>query len=86
LFIKDKVASRAPCQGQRLKAKLARRKRKRLESGPGLAKRQRGTLGLKLEGSKSSAAKDKDKDNKPASDLLLIYNSVRGYCFAINKL
>jgi hypothetical protein len=86
LFIKDKIASCAPCQGQHLKAELARRKKKRLESGPRPAKRQRGALGPRLEGSESSAAEDEDKDDKPASDLLLMYNSVRGYCFVINKL
>jgi hypothetical protein len=89
LFIKDKVASYAPHKGQRLKAEQARRRRKRkgLELGPRPAKHQRGALGPRSEGGESSAEDkdrdrdrdrdgDKDKDDKPASDLLLMYNSV----------
>jgi hypothetical protein len=97
LFIKDEVASCAPRKGQRLKAEQARRKRKGPESGPesglGPAKRQRQALGTRLRGSRRSIENnddDEDDDNnnndKPTSDLLLIYNSVRGYCSAINEL
>ena len=88
LFIKDEVASRAPRKGPRLKAEQARRKTKRQGPGPGPAKRQRGALGPRPEGSESSGAEDEDedKDDEPALDLLLMYNSVRGYCSAINEL
>jgi hypothetical protein len=90
LFIKGEVASRAPRKGQRLKAEQARRKRKGPESGLGPAKRQRQALGTRLEGSRRSIENDDDDDDddndKPTSDLLLIYNSVQGYCSAINEL
>jgi hypothetical protein len=99
LFIKDEVASYTPYKGQRLKAEQARRKRKRLEPGPRPVKRRRGALSPKLEGSRSSTEDDgegegegegEDSDNnsngEPASDLLLIYNSIRSYCSVINKL
>jgi hypothetical protein len=64
---------------------------KRLELGPRLAKRQQGAFGPRPEGGESSAEdedgdKDKDEDDEPASDLLLMYNSVQGYCSAINEL
>ncbi|KAH9205792.1 hypothetical protein DL95DRAFT_245681, partial [Leptodontidium sp. 2 PMI_412] len=88
LFIKDEVASRAPRKGQRLKAEQAKRKRERerererLGPGPGSrpAKRRRGALSPRLEGSASSTEDDEGvEDDEPASDLLLLYNSVRGY-------
>jgi hypothetical protein len=94
LFIKDEVASRAPRKGQRLKAEQAR-KRKGPAPGPRPAKRRRGALSLGLEGRGSGTEDDSEggsngnsdgDDGGPASDLLLMYNSVRGYCSAINEL
>jgi hypothetical protein len=73
------VASRPPRKGQRLKNKQANRKRKKAESclglGPGPASRSGGT-----------SSEDEDDDDEAGSSLMLIYNSVRGYCSAINKL
>jgi hypothetical protein len=86
LFIKDEVASRAPRKGQRLKAELAKRKRERPGPGSRPAKRRRAALSLGLEGSASSTEDDEGEEDEPASDLLLLYNSVRGYCSAINEL
>src|SRR5258708_20720464 len=82
LFIKDQVASRPPRKGQRLKNEQANRKRKGAESRPGPAKRQRGLQGaVPASGGSSSGSEDEDE---PGSSLMLMYNSVRGYCSPIN--
>ena len=86
MFIKDEVASRAPRKGQRLKAELAKRKRERPGPGSRPAKRRRAALSLGLEGSASSIEDDEGEEDEPALDLLLLYNSIRGYCSAINEL
>jgi hypothetical protein len=88
LFIKDEVASRPPHKGQRLKNKQANRKRKRAESRLGLAKCQRGLRGAApASGSSSSTSTSDSKDEDEAgSSLMLMYNSVQGYCSAINEL
>lgn len=88
LFIKDQVASRPPRKGQRLKAEQASRKRKREQSCSRPAKCRRGVQGIvpaSGTGSGSSSG-DEDEDEEAASSLMLMYNTVRGYCSAINEL
>jgi hypothetical protein len=91
LFIKDQVASRPPRKGQRLKNEQANRKRKKAESclglGPGPAKRQRGLQdAVPASRSGGTGSEDEDDDDEAGLSLILIYNSVQGYCSAINEL
>jgi hypothetical protein len=83
LFIKDEVASRAPRKGRRLDAERQRQRKRKAESPlPALLppKQRRGHVGPitlpVLEGD----------DDEACSDLVLMYNTVRGYCSAINEL
>lgn len=88
LFIKDEVASRPPRQGQRLNAERATKKR-RAGSYVGPAKRQRGPQGPRPSSgsrSRSGSGDDDDDDDDTGSSLMLMYNTVRGYCSAINEL
>ncbi|EED13539.1 hypothetical protein TSTA_097950 [Talaromyces stipitatus ATCC 10500] len=86
LFIKEEVASRPPRRGQRLKAE---RKRKRtaavevLSEGPP-SKRKREKISVP-----SMAFEElpiESDDDEACSELVLMYNTVRSYCSAINKL
>ena len=88
LFMKDEVASRPPRKSQRLRAEQASRKRTRAESQPGQAKRQRGLQGARPAGggSSSSGGDSNDEEDAASSSLMLMYNTVRGYCSAINEL
>jgi hypothetical protein len=80
------VASRPLYKGQQLKNEQANRKRKRVELRPGPAKRQQGLQGaVPASGGSSSGSEDENED-KASSSLILIYNSIRGYYSAINKL
>jgi len=80
LFIKDKVANQAPKKGRRLNAEKQQHKRKaELPLLPLLPPKQRkghADALLILEGD----------DDESCSNLVLMYNTVRGYCSAINKL
>ena len=79
LFIKDEVASRAPRKGRRLDAERQRKRKAELPLQPSLPlKQRRGHSGAipVLEGD----------DDESCSDLVLMYNTVRGYCSAINEL
>jgi hypothetical protein len=79
LFIKDEVASRAPRKGRRLDAKRQRKRKAELPLQPLLPRKQRrgdaGAIPI-LEGD----------DDESCSDLVLMYNTVKGYCSAINEL
>lgn len=83
LFIKDEVASRAPRRGRRLKAERQRQRKRKAESPlpPLLPPKQRrghtGAIPVLLE---------EGDDDEACSDLVLMYNTVRGYCSAINEL
>jgi len=79
LFIKDEVASRAPRKGRRLNAERER-KRKAKSPLPSLLllKRRRGHA--------STIPIVEGEDDESCSDLVLMYNTVRGYCSAINEL
>jgi Centromere DNA-binding protein complex CBF3 subunit, domain 2 len=73
LFIKEEVASRPPRKGRRLKAE---RKRKS-KSEHATRKKRKGESGAILE---------EGDDDEACSELVLMYNTVRGYCSAINEL
>ena len=84
LFIKDEVASRAPRRGRRLDAERQRQRKRKAESPlqPALPLKQR-------RGHASAATPmllEEGDDDESCSDLVLMYNTVRGYCSAINKL
>ena len=86
LFIKDEVASRAPRKGRRLNAEKERnskgkRRAESLLQPSQPRKRQRG-------GPASASALPvlEGQDDESCSDLVLMYNTVRGYCSAINEL
>ena len=85
LFIRDEVASRAPRQGRRLNAEKKRRKRK-AESllPPSLPppKQRRGQAGA----IPVPVLPEEGDDDESCSDLVLMYNTVRGYCSAVNEL
>ena len=85
LFIKDEVASRAPRKGRRLNAERERqrqRKRKAESPLPPLLppKQRRGHIGA------IPVLLEEGDDDESCSDLVLMYNTVRGYCSAINEL
>jgi hypothetical protein len=79
LFIKNEVASRAPRKGCCLNTERERKKKAELLlQQPLPLKRQRGYASAIpiLEG----------EDDKSCSNLLLMYNIVRGYCSAVNEI
>jgi hypothetical protein len=81
LFIKDKVASRAPWKRRCLNAKRERKRKADILLQPLLSsKRQRGQIGA------MSSILEEGDDDKAYLDLVLIYNIVRGYCSVINEL
>ena len=87
LFIKEEVASRPPRRSTRL---VGERERKRKAGVPGQPlKRRKGASG----GAAAAAALDagshliiEGEDDDEQSDLVLMYNSVRGYVSAIKEL
>ena len=86
LFIKDEVASCAPKRGRRLNAERQRKRRAKALLEPSLPpppppKKRRGPAGavpvpVVLEGD----------DDESCSDIVLMYNTVRGYYSAVNEL
>jgi hypothetical protein len=96
LFIKDEVASRALQRGCRLNAEKERKSKgkgkRRAESPLQLSqprKRQRGgpaSATASANTSTSALPVLEGEDDESCSDLVLMYNTVRGYCFAINEL
>lgn len=96
LFIKDEVASRAPRRGRRLNAEKERKSKgkgkRRAESPLQLSqprKRQRGgpaSATASANTSTSALPVLEGEDDESCSDLVLMYNTVRGYCSAINEL
>jgi hypothetical protein len=86
LFIKDEVASRPPRRGQRLKAE---KERKRTAAAAELP--SRGRPSKRKRGKNSALSGDlpvesDDDDDEACSELVLMYNTVRSYCSAINEL
>jgi hypothetical protein len=80
LFIKDEVASRAPRKGRRLNAERQRKRKAESPSQPSPPpKRRRGHAG-------AISILEEGDDDESCSDLVLMYNTVRGYCSAINEL
>ncbi|KAF7125749.1 hypothetical protein CNMCM5793_002042 [Aspergillus hiratsukae] len=89
LFIKDEVANRPPRRGQRLKAE---RERKRTAAAAELtsrgppSKRKRGKTSAPSAASGELPVEGDDDDDEACSELVLMYNTVRSYCSAINEL
>jgi hypothetical protein len=84
LFIKDEVASHAPRRGRRLNAERQRqRQRKRKAESllpPLLPPKQRGPAGA------IPVLLEEGDDDEACSNLVLMYNTVMGYCSSINEL
>jgi hypothetical protein len=73
------VASRPPRKGRRLEAERERRWKRKAEQEPTRPKKRR----------KRELAADpieERDDDEACSDLVLLYNTVRGYCSALNEL
>ena len=83
LFIKEEVASRPPRRGSRLEAERQRKRQAALTLEPKLSKRRRG-FASQLSSADNLAIEGEDDES--CSDLVLMYNTVRGYCSAVNKL
>lgn len=89
LFIREEVATRPPRRGRRL---LAERKRKTEDKAQGLQKKRKtkNDEAIRTGERQPEGADDHDgeSDNEKdeTSDLVLMYNSVRGYVSAINEL
>jgi hypothetical protein len=82
LFVKEEVAARAPRQG----ARLVEEKKRKAAAAPGKpSKRQKGAAGAPIGASGSHLIVEGDDDDEQ-SDLVLMYNSVRGYVSAIKEL
>ena len=77
LFIKDEVAGRPPRKGLRLKAERKRKAEEALQ--PSLL-----SIGRKAEPLPLPLVEGEDDDT--CSSLVLMYNTVRGYCSDINEL
>jgi hypothetical protein len=80
LFIKDEVAARAPRQGARL---VEERKQKAAATAKGRSNRQKGQGAVVEAGSHLIVEGDDDED---CSEVVLMYNTVRGYVSAIKEL
>jgi hypothetical protein len=95
LFIKDEVANRPPRRGQRLKAE---KEHKRIAAAAGLpsggppSKRKRGKKSTLSTTSREPPIEsnenenENENDDEACSELVLMYNTVRSYCSAINEL
>lgn len=82
LFIKEEVAPRAPRKG----ARLVEEKRKRRATAPDRpAKRRRGGSAVAV-AAVASHLIEEGEDDEEQSDLVLMYNTVRGYVSAIKEL
>jgi hypothetical protein len=88
LFIKEEVASRPPRKGTRL---ADEKKRKAANKGSGLGpapKRQKGKGGARGDAGSSGPSHliVEGEDDDEQSDLVLMYNTVRGYVSAVKEL
>lgn len=91
LFIKEEVASRAPRKGARL---AEEKKRKAVASEPGgrpakqqrQRRQQKGASTLAAAAGLESHLIEEGEDDEEQSDLVLMYNTVRGYVSAIKEL
>jgi hypothetical protein len=81
LFVKEEIASRAPRTGARL---VEKKKRKAIALGRP-AKRRKGASGLAAITTESHLI-EKGENNKKQSDLVLMYNTIRGYVLVIKEL
>lgn len=89
LFIREEVASRPPRRGKRL---LAEKKRKAEDKAQGRTKRRKTREAEEIGGGGGDDAGGEDdvdvgdEADEEESNLLLMYNTVRGYVSAINEL
>jgi hypothetical protein len=83
LFIKEEVASRPPRQGRRLNAERKRKALKRTEERAAKRRHRNSQLPKPFE---SESESEDSEEEEECSELVLMYNSVRGYCSAINEL
>jgi len=91
LFVKTQVAERAPRKGSRLAAERKRRLENGLEGSKRQGKRRKqeaGTVAVEEAQAQAEGALGalNGGDDEPESELLLMYNSVRGYVSAIIEL
>jgi hypothetical protein len=89
LFIKKEVASRPPRRGARLEAEKQRKRQASSAQKSKSSKRRKGpTDNLPTDGMTAAdgVIDDGNEDDESCSDLVLMYNTVRGYCSAINEL
>lgn len=87
LFIKKEVAERLPRKGRRLAAEKKRKLQETEEANKGKRRRAGAGAGATAEGEVVEELDTPDGgDEEPKSELLLMYNSVRGYVSAIMEL
>lgn len=84
LFIKEEVASRAPRKGNRLREEKERKRKAGLQGQNQPPKRRRGNDTLAVDASNHLIVEGEDDDEQ--SELVLMYNTVRGYVSAIKEL
>lgn len=92
LFIREEVATRPPRRGRRL---VAEKKRKAASQAKGQEKRQKKQdyewIALERRGKDDGSGGEGDEDDEDnggeeGSNLVLMYNTVRGYVSAVNEL
>jgi len=87
LFVKTQVAERAPRKGKRIAAEKKRKLEKEAEAeGSKKKKRRRQEEGTMAEVEEALEEAPDSGEEEPKSELLLMYNSVRGYVSAIMEL
>jgi hypothetical protein len=89
LFIETQVAERAPRKGKRVAAEKKRRLEKEAEAEDSRKKKRmrRQEAGTMAEAEEAVGEPEAlNGEEEPKSELLLMYNSVRGYVLAIMEL
>lgn len=89
LFIREEVASRPPRRGRRLNAEKKRKAEDRIRGQEEKKKKRKKSCGKSIEvprGEEVESDGDGGDGGAEESDLLLMYNTVRGYVSAINEL
>jgi hypothetical protein len=88
LFVKTQVAERAPRKGRRVAAEKKRKLKKEAEAEDSEKKRRRRQgAGIMAEAEEALGKPEApDSREEPTPELLLMYNSVRGYVSAIMEL
>jgi hypothetical protein len=84
LFIKEEVAARAPRQGPRLVEERKRKAAAAVKERP--SKRRKGAAGAAMAVEAGSHLIIEGDDDEDCSELVLMYNTVRGYVSAVKEL